>query len=625
MRTTTSAIAKSVNCLLVFLAFKYFASAGVAAESPTKEATPSNSIRFNQIQVIGTHNSYHIAPNEAMLKAIGAKSVDLAKSLDYTHRSLPEQFTHLGIRQIELDVFADPTGGLYAQPAALKTIPGAARMDDEDSLMKKPGMKVLHVQDIDYTSTVSTLKQGLQQVRNWLNANPTSSPIMVMLELKQSSIGAEFTQPHPFEAEELDAIDAEILAVFDGDQIILPDDVRGDRETLLEAITKDGWPKLDDVRGKVIFAMDNGGELPEAYLKDHPSLRGRIMFVPVDERHPAAAFLKLNDPISDFDRVQSAVKSGFVVRTRADAGTKESRLNDTTRREKALESGAQFISTDYPEPDQRFSDDSVRFDGGIVARANPVNATEFETKEYDNANKNRVHLIAHRGGIVDEGRIENNIPAIEEAIERGYAMLEVDIRESKDGQLVVHDDANFRRFYNDPRKVADLTWDEIKQLRSEPGGLRPLLFEEFAKVCRGKIRLMLDTKGPEHSDEFFAQMERILMENGLLSSALVIGTEQSQKFLRGKAKTSVNRRELEAAIQAGDDVVESVFLFERGNMTDETVKLAQKHGVLVVPSVNTFHYQSDHLSCARADIERLKELGVTHFQIDSVYESFCRP
>ena len=61
-----------------------------------------------------------------------------------------------------------------------------------------------------------------------------------------------------------------------------------------------------------------------------------------------------------------------MVRTRADADTVQSRKNDVNQREKALASGAQFVSTDYAEPDRRFSDYSVRFPAGQVARSNPI-------------------------------------------------------------------------------------------------------------------------------------------------------------------------------------------------------------------------------------------------------------
>ena len=43
---------------------------------------------------------------------------------------------------------------------------------------------------------------------------------------------------------------------------------------------------------------------------------------------------------------------------------------------RALASGAQCVSTDFPDPDPRFSDYAVKLPGGVVARANPVSAPE---------------------------------------------------------------------------------------------------------------------------------------------------------------------------------------------------------------------------------------------------------
>ena len=92
----------------------------VVSCSTITEATVDDCVRLNQIQVLGTHNSYHIAPVPAMLAAIGPQSADI----EYTHRPLTEQLSQLGIRQFELDVFADPVGGRYATPAALRMVPG---------------------------------------------------------------------------------------------------------------------------------------------------------------------------------------------------------------------------------------------------------------------------------------------------------------------------------------------------------------------------------------------------------------------------------------------------------------------------------------------------------------------
>ena len=98
------------------------------------------------------------------------------------------------------------------------------------------------------------------------------------------------------------------------------------------------------------------------------------MFADAKPGTPEAAFLKLNDP-SDIIAIQERVSQGYMVRTRADADTVQARTGDTTRRDAAFESGAHFISTDYPVPDTRFTDYQVTIPGDNITRCNPVNAT----------------------------------------------------------------------------------------------------------------------------------------------------------------------------------------------------------------------------------------------------------
>ena len=61
-------------------------------------------LRLNQIQVIGSHNSYHagMAPSEtSWLRKLNQKSAD---GLEYRHPSLDVQFD-MGVRQVEIDIF----------------------------------------------------------------------------------------------------------------------------------------------------------------------------------------------------------------------------------------------------------------------------------------------------------------------------------------------------------------------------------------------------------------------------------------------------------------------------------------------------------------------------------------
>ena len=333
-------------------------------------------IRLNQIQVIGTHNSYHIAPAPNVFGLAGPRGPEFGKGLDYGHRPLAEQFTRLGVRQVELDLFADPKGGRYAKPAARLILEKMGRDPgpdpDEGGQLRVPGPKIFHIQDIDFRSNVATFAEALHQIRNWSQANPDHVPILVQIELKETPIFGLPTRPAKFGSTGLDTVDREIRAIFPPETLLTPDDVRGEFPTLPEALQKKGWPTLDEVRGRVMFGLDIDASTRDLYLMNHPALSGRVMFVPVEPDHPAAAWTIVNDPIKDFDKIQSLVRAGLLVRTRADADTLQARRNDPTQREKAFASGAQFISTDFPEPRLEFSPYEVRLPRHVVARANPL-------------------------------------------------------------------------------------------------------------------------------------------------------------------------------------------------------------------------------------------------------------
>ena len=65
-------------------------------------------LKLNQIQVIGSHNSYRINTTVDMHNLIASFQPDLAHDLDYGHPLLETQFSQYGIRQIEIDVYHDP-------------------------------------------------------------------------------------------------------------------------------------------------------------------------------------------------------------------------------------------------------------------------------------------------------------------------------------------------------------------------------------------------------------------------------------------------------------------------------------------------------------------------------------
>jgi len=331
--------------------------------------------KINQIQVLGSHNSYKEAITPALMSIIEEDNPKLARSLDYSHVSLTEQLD-MGLRSLEIDIFFDPEGGRYAKPYGVYGLegmePSSKHEYDPDNLMHQPGFKVLHIQDIDFRSNCLTLKKALEEIKVWSDIHLTHFPILITMNTNDAVIDRpNFTRPIAFDSDAYDSLDKEFLAVFPAYRIIKPDDVRGDYETLEQAVLAHNWPTLGESRAKIMFVLDQGGHKLEAYAQGHPSLAGRIMFVNAVEGRPEAAFRIVNDPVKDAAYIRQLVQKGYLVRTRADAGTEEARSGDTRRKEAAFASGAHVISTDYYRPDPRFGTGyKVRLPGSGAARWN---------------------------------------------------------------------------------------------------------------------------------------------------------------------------------------------------------------------------------------------------------------
>ncbi|MGA2266940.1 MAG: phosphatidylinositol-specific phospholipase C1-like protein [Bryobacteraceae bacterium] len=339
-------------------------------------AQTGGQIRLNQIQVIGSHNSYHagLAPSEALL--LRKSDPKSAATLDYRHPALDVQLGN-GIRQLELDIFADSKGGRYANPAGLRMVSEAALPADPpydpQGLMQKPGFKVLHMQDIDYRSNCQPFTGCLGVILGWSQAHPEHLPIFILIESKEGKPSHDFqVVPEVFTPAVFDAVDQEIRSVIPRSKMITPDDVRGKHATLEEAILTAGWPTLESARGKFVFLLDQRKAGP-AYLEGHPSLKGRVIFTNAEAGSPDAAFVEVNEPLKDPALIPSLVRKGYLVRTRTDAELAEARAGDVTTRDAALASGAQILSTDFPfEERATWTGYAVSFPEGGIARCNPA-------------------------------------------------------------------------------------------------------------------------------------------------------------------------------------------------------------------------------------------------------------
>lgn len=335
----------------------------------------ADTLRMNQIQVIGSHNSFKAQIDPTLYDIILAVRSD-AVSLDYAHPPLTEQL-NLGLRGLELDLFHDPEGGRYANPmgaALVKELGKEPMPHDPEGKMLKPGFKVMHIQDIDFRSNCLTLVDALTEIRDWSDKHPRHLPIVITFNLSDSKIEIPGSvEPKPFNKEALDSLDVAFLEVLGKEKIITPDDVRGDHKTLEAAVLDSGWPTLADARGRILLVIDHTGRKKATYLVDHPGLKGRVMFVDSKPGEDEAAVMIRNNPVKEEKLIAKLVKQGYLIRTRADSGLREARKGDYRRFEAAQRSGAQVISTDFFQTTPHIHPDfQIRFSDKGYTRLNPL-------------------------------------------------------------------------------------------------------------------------------------------------------------------------------------------------------------------------------------------------------------
>lgn len=123
---------------------------------------------------------------------------------------------------------------------------------------------------------------------------------------------------------------------------------------------------------------------------------------------------------------------------------------------------------------------------------------DLKYRRVDSKSDGKTWVVAHRG-LTGKGNFpENSIATIQSCIEENLEIIEIDIRKTKDNQLVIIHDKTLDRTTNGKGKVSDYTLAELKELRLVHNGQItsyqiPTLDEVF-KVVKNKILVDLDIK-----------------------------------------------------------------------------------------------------------------------------------
>ena len=136
-------------------------------------------------------------------------------------------------------------------------------------------------------------------------------------------------------------------------------------------------------------------------------------------------------------------------------------------------------------------------------------------------------IIAHRGS--HSNVPENTLAAYEKAIKEGADYVEIDLRSTKDGHLVIMHDESVMKMTGKKALVKDLSYSEIKDLKIKSANEKDTTtyripdFASALNLCKGRINIYLDFK-----DADVATAYRLIKEAGMQNSVVVYLNKEEQ-------------------------------------------------------------------------------------------------
>jgi len=188
-------------------------------------------------------------------------------------------------------------------------------------------------------------------------------------------------------------------------------------------------------------------------------------------------------------------------------------------------------------------------------------------------------VVGHRGAAGLEP--ENTLRSVRKAIELGVDQVEIDVRVTKDGHLVIMHDETVDRTTNGHGYVRDLTFDEIRGLDAGKGERVPTL-DEVLNLTQGVVKLQVELKVPEALKPSLEVIERRGAEDDVLIISFIHDLLREAKRLKPNIETGalfskVPEDICERAIDVGAG---SILVYYR-SLNSEVVKKAHKLGLTV--------------------------------------------
>ncbi len=194
-----------------------------------------------------------------------------------------------------------------------------------------------------------------------------------------------------------------------------------------------------------------------------------------------------------------------------------------------------------------------------------------------------VEIIAHRGAA---GKApENTIAAIRQAINDKADWVEIDVQETKDGEVVVIHDSDFMKISNVPTKVWEGTLEALRQIDIgswfDPkfADQRIPTLEEVLLEAKGKAKVLIELKYYGHDEQLEQRVIDVVEKVGMSQSVALMSLKpdgiKKARALRPNLETGIL---LSKAIGDISKMDVDFFAINMGMMKPNFVRRAHKVG-----------------------------------------------
>lgn len=191
-----------------------------------------------------------------------------------------------------------------------------------------------------------------------------------------------------------------------------------------------------------------------------------------------------------------------------------------------------------------------------------------------------VLVIAHRGA---SGYYpENTLKSIEYAIEMGSDIIEIDLKMTKDHQIVLMHDEAVDRTTNGKGWVKDLTVQQLKALDAGGGERVPLLTEVMELYKKGEVKFMFDISSPGYEE----QIVDLIHKHNYDTRSVVSGAYEPLRFIKlldPKLKIAPSfDRASDHSIMETASMGAVIFNCHHASISREAVDIAHVYGLQVI-------------------------------------------